>query len=77
MGLETVVAFQNRVSSHHKITLGAKENFVQEHWPVKPMRGQQKMRLVSTEINVKEEGINYRIHRQAVYYYYYVQASQR
>jgi hypothetical protein len=31
MGSETVVAVQNRVSSHHKITLGAKENFVQEH----------------------------------------------
>jgi hypothetical protein len=43
MGSETVVAFQNRVSSQHKITFGVKENFVQEHWPVKPMRGQQKI----------------------------------
>jgi cupin superfamily acireductone dioxygenase involved in methionine salvage len=30
VGSETVVAFQNR-ASNHKITLGAKENFVEEH----------------------------------------------
>jgi hypothetical protein len=35
------------VEPHHKITLGAKENFVLEHWPVTPMTGQQKVRGLS------------------------------
>ena len=34
-------------------------------------RTTEDMRLVSTEINVKEDEINYKIHRQAHYYYYY------
>lgn len=56
VGSETVVAFQNRVSSYHKITLGGQRKFCTRTLASKTdERTPEDMRLVSTLVNVKKK----------------------